>query len=86
MGWDMAGKKGRSHFIVLGAQSNFDRVFNSLAEGERKSNVSAKVLKKVLEGTPVTKMKALQVAKTIWHQDRTAVDDPLEWVKDVRDS
>ncbi|MEM9436056.1 MAG: hypothetical protein AAGA15_03375 [Pseudomonadota bacterium] len=80
----MAKTASRSHFVVINAQNKYDRVFNSLADGERAAGVSPKVLKKVLEGTPVTKQKALQVAKAIWQQDRSLGEDPLSWVKDVR--
>lgn len=81
----MSRKKERSHFVVINAQQSYDRVFNSLVDGERAASVSPKILKKVLQGTPVTKQKALQVAKAIWHQDRSAVEDPLTWVRDIRE-
>lgn len=80
----MAKKKERSYFVVPDAQRHYYRHFNTIADGEKSLSISPKVINKVLEGIPVTKGKAMQFARGIWHLDRESTPEPADLVKDVR--
>lgn len=77
----MASPNKRARFVVLDAHKLYFRHFDTLADGERELKISPKVLKKILEGDPVTHAKALKVAKVLWNKDRSVSDEPLDLVK-----